>query len=64
MGGPASYSDDVLQRVHANLGIDQEAFNEMGALLTETLEDFEVDPDDIDEVMKAITDRARIIITR
>ena len=64
MGGPASYSDDVLQRVHANLGIDQAAFDEMAALLNETLEDFEVDPDDIDEVIKAIKSRARIIVTR
>ena len=64
MGGPASYSDDVLQRVHANLGIDQAAFDEMAALLNETLEDFEVDPDDIDEVIRAIKSRERIIVTR
>ena len=64
MGGPASYSDDVLERVHANLGIDREAFDEMAALLAETLEDFEVDPADIDEVAKAIKSRAHIIITR
>ena len=64
MGGPASYSDDVLQRVHAGLGIDQQAFDEMAALLADTLEDFEFDPDDVDEIMKAIRSRAGIIITR
>ncbi len=64
MGGPASYSDDVLQRVHAGLGIDQQAFDEMTALLADTLEDFEFDPEDIDEIMKAIRSRAGIIITR
>lgn len=63
MGGPASYSDEVLRRVHAKLGINQEAFDEMTALLTETLEDFDIDPDDIREVMDGVGSRAKVIVT-
>lgn len=63
MGGPASYSDDALHRVHAQLGIDQEQFDEMTTLLEETLEDFDFDRRDIDEVMGHIRARARHIIT-
>lgn len=29
MGGPASYTNDALERAHAHLSIDQEAFNGM-----------------------------------
>lgn len=63
MGGPASYTDDQLHRVHAHLGIDQEQFDEMTALLQETLEDFDFEAADIDEVMGQIRGRARHIIT-
>jgi len=57
MGGPASYSDEALQRLHAHLQIDREQFEEMAGLLGETLEDFEVAREDIDEVLAQI--RAR-----
>jgi len=63
MGGPAAYTDDALHRVHVNLAIDQEQFDEMTALLEETLEDFDFDRTDIDEVMGHIRARARHIIT-
>lgn len=63
MGGPASYSDDALHRLHAHLKIDKPQFEEMAALLHETLEDFEFDTGDIDEVMGQIRARARHIIT-
>ena len=41
MGGPASYSDDHLERVHRKLAITAPEFAEMVALLRETLEDFD-----------------------
>jgi len=63
MGGPASYSADVLRRVHAGLDIDRRAFDEVVALLVETLEDFEIDPDDIDEIRQAMESRAPVIVT-
>lgn len=63
MGGPASYSNDVLRRVHAGLDIDRRAFDEVVALLIETLEDFEIDPDDVDEIRQAMESRAPLIVT-
>lgn len=63
MGGPAAYTDDALHRVHAHLKINQEQFDEMTALLEETLEEFDFDRTDIDEVMGHIRARARHIIT-
>lgn len=63
MGGPASYSNEVLRRVHAGLEIDQRAFDEMVALLTETLEDFELEPEDISEIAHAIKSRSPFIMS-
>jgi len=64
MGGPASFSDEHLQRVHRDLDIDRGAFDEMVELLTETLEDFDFSAADITAVEKELTRRAPLIITR
>jgi hemoglobin len=63
MGGPTAYSDDMLRDLHARLGIHDEAFDEMTSLLTEALEDFELDQQDIDEVMREVTGRRDLIVT-
>jgi hemoglobin len=47
MGGPASYTDEHLARVHAHLHITEDAFVEMAALLRDTLEDFDLDATDV-----------------
>lgn len=64
MGGPASYSNDVLERVHAHLNIDQEAFDEMVLILGETLEDFNMADTDVESVRDEILIRSRYIIAR
>ena len=64
MGGPASYTNDALERAHAHLKIDQEAFDEMAALLKETLEDFGVDDSDVAVVHRDILSRSRFVISR
>ncbi len=55
MGGPASYTNEHLERVHAHLGITENAFMETVDLLTETLEDYDFEEADVriveDEVM-------------
>lgn len=58
MGGPASYTNDQLARVHANLNIDLTAMNEMISLLEETLEEFSVDPSDIGQILDELRDRS------
>lgn len=64
MGGPASYSDEVLRKVHAPHNIDQAAFREMARLLRETLEQNGVEAPDVDAVMSEIGARAPVIVTR
>ena len=63
MGGPASYSEDHLERVHAHHGITRPEFQEMVALLSETLEDHGFAADDIATVQKELGKRERIIVT-
>jgi hemoglobin len=64
MGGPASFSDDQLRRVHARLGITPSEFEEMAALLQETLEDFDFAPSDVAHVLREIRRRQSLIVTR
>ena len=63
MGGPASFSDDLLQRVHARFDIDRAAFEEMAKLLRETLFEYDVQPDDICAIMAQIDSRAHLVIS-
>ncbi len=63
MGGPASFTDDMLRRVHAHLEISRADFDEVANLLRGTLTEFEFDPDDIDTVMIAIEARSPVIIS-
>lgn len=63
MGGPASYSNDILRQVHGGLKIDVVAFNEAISLLQQTMEEFELDPEDIVTVFEDIRNRAQYIIS-
>lgn len=64
MGGPASYTNDQLERVHARLNIAEAAFDESVALLTEALEDHNFSDDDIQVVTDEISSRKRYIVSR
>jgi hemoglobin len=64
MGGPGSFTDDHLQRVHASLGITHEAFLVLSSLLKEAMEDHGMAPSDVDEVMHEIFTREHLIVTR
>lgn len=62
MGGPASYTNEHLAQVHARLGIDRPAFDEMLATMRETLEDFEMDEADIGAIVHELRSRAPWVI--
>lgn len=64
MGGPASYTNDHLERVHAELGITETAFLEAVDMLKETLEDFNFTDDDIVQVETEVMSRKNYIVTR
>ncbi len=64
MGGPASYTNEHLERVHAHLGITEVAFMESVDLLKETLEDHDFDDPDIDSVEDEVMSRKNYIIKK
>jgi hemoglobin len=63
MGGPVAYTDDMLRQLHVRLGIQDAAFDEMIELFTETLEDFDLDDDDVDQIVNEMTIRRPLIVT-
>jgi hemoglobin len=62
MGGPASFSDDVLERVHAPLKINGAAFDEMLSVLQETLEDFDMAEPDIETILGELRARRSHVV--
>lgn len=64
MGGPASYTDTALRQMHAAYDIGEVDYNEMANLLRETIEEFDVKPTDIDQVMDKIDSVARFVIAK
>lgn len=64
MGGPASYTNEHLERVHAHLGITEPAFVESMDLMRETLEDFDFADEDIRSVEDEMMSRKNYIVTR
>ncbi len=62
MGGPASYTNEMLRQVHADLEIDLPAFNEAVSLLQQTLEEFELQAEDVGVIIEDIRNRAQYII--
>jgi len=63
MGGPASYTDEHIEHIHARLGITLEEFDEMVELLTETLEDFDFGSDDIAKIGGELRRREPVIVS-
>lgn len=64
MGGPASYTTDHAERVHARLVITEEAFLEAMDLLTETLDDFEFEGEDIKKVEDEMMSYKNFVVKR
>lgn len=64
MGGPASYTNDQLERAHARRGITEAAFLEAVTLLKETLEDFDFEDEDVRPVEDEMMARKNFIIAR
>ena len=54
LGGPVKYTGPQLKNVHITLSITEDAFSEVADLLEETLEDFEVEEDDIEIIMDIV----------
>lgn len=64
MGGPASYTNEILEQVHRNIGVTQEAFDEMAALLEQTLAEFDFKEEDLHLVIADIKSRQPYIVSK
>ena len=64
MGGPTSFTNEHLARVHARLGITGIAFDEAVDLLTETLEDYDIEDEDVRQVENEVMSRKSYIVKR
>jgi hemoglobin len=62
MGGPASYSDEHLRRIHAPMHITHDHFAELAGLLRETLEDLDYAKADVELVMREVMRREPSIV--
>ena len=63
MGGPASYSDEHLKRVHERLGIDHAAFVVIAGLLQEAMEEHGMTEGDVNAVVHAFVSREHLVVT-
>ncbi|MEM8629735.1 MAG: group 1 truncated hemoglobin [Pseudomonadota bacterium] len=62
MGGPASFTDSHIAAAHRHLTIEHVHFERLKELVTETLKEFSVDPEDIDTVLGAFEERRGLLI--
>ena len=62
MGGPVSYTDEALRRIHAPIAVTGADFDEMAALLKMALVDHDLDADDVADVMNEIYRRKHLIV--
>ena len=61
-GGPASFSDENLARAHKSLQITEEEFEEMIEIFQDTLEDFDLEPEDVAYLVKELRNRSHLIV--
>ncbi len=64
MGGPASYTNDQLARVHSKMSIRSEDYDTVVSILRDTLEDFELDESDIAAICTDVMDCKRFIVSQ
>ena len=62
LGGPASYTDEQLGQAHAGLGVTDAHFDELKVVLSATLEQHGIEPEDVDTVLASIEARRSVIV--
>jgi hemoglobin len=61
LGGPASFSDEQIQRMHQHLSISQSHFDRLRDILAATLADHGMEADDIGVVIGAFEQRRKLV---
>ena len=64
MGGPASFSDDHIERAHRNMVIENHHFDRLKELVAEVLGDFDVAEADIDVIVGEFEARRTLLIEK
>ncbi|WP_425053603.1 group I truncated hemoglobin [Psychromarinibacter sp. S121] len=62
MGGPASYTDDQIEKMHARLPIGDAHFDKLEQILRQTLSDHGVAEDDIQTIVGAFESRRGLVV--
>ena len=62
LGGPASYTDDQISRMHRHLAITERHFDTMARILAETLSEHGMEAADVEMVTRAFNDRRQLIV--
>lgn len=62
MGGPASFTDTHIEAAHRKFTIRDEHFDQLSALVVETLQEFSIDPADQDAIVAAFEARRSLIV--
>jgi len=63
-GGPANVANEQLRRAHARLSITSTDFGKIVNLLSETLEDHNMQPEDVAMVIGAVKDREAFVVAK
>jgi len=64
MGGPATFSDDRIERAHRNMNIEHHHFDRLKEIVAETLADFDVAPADIEIVLEGFEHRRVLLVEK
>jgi len=64
MCGPASYTTEHIERVHAHLGISEEAFYESVDMLKDTLDEHDFQNEDIQTVENEMVSYKNFVVTK
>ena len=62
LGGPVSFTDDEIRRVHERLRINDEQFDETSECLSETLEDYDLSDEHIELVSSLFESKRALIV--
>jgi len=62
MGGPASYTDNQIEKLHSHLAIGSDHFDRLAVILTEVLKDHGVADEDAGEIVGAFAARRHLVV--
>ena len=62
LGGPASYTEEQLRKLHASMGVRDDDFDLIVELATETLEDHDVDDADIASIAEKLNSYRSVVV--